>query len=268
MALDLASMGDALKETTNPLDLSASQWLGGWALRFGAVFVYDLLLEGVTKRCFKKMPSRLAGMASGVEVRTFDKMMLGMNSFIEVMFIYNLLWVLFLSPDLTYGTTTLGVLNTVVASFALFVIDDLLYNLAHRFLHWRPIYPYIHKIHHRQYLPIRGYVDAAIEHPIEQVIGLGIFWISLRAVIWTTGMHISAFLFSFLFYSFFNVVNHLPYDVQFQFLGFQYSTRAHEMHHRFPGCNFSKSCMYWDHIFGTFKPYSIPKSREEMLKAQ
>ena len=27
----------------------------------------------------------------------------------------------------------------------------------------------VHKHHHRQYLPTRGYIDAANEHPVEQV---------------------------------------------------------------------------------------------------
>jgi hypothetical protein len=31
------------------------------------------------------------------------------------------------------------------------------------------VYPYVHKHHHRQILPKRGYLDAGNEHPIEQV---------------------------------------------------------------------------------------------------
>jgi sterol desaturase/sphingolipid hydroxylase (fatty acid hydroxylase superfamily) len=155
-------------------------------------------------------------------------------------------------------------INTLVASVLLFVLDDFLYNLAHRFMHWRPVYPWIHKIHHRQYLPERGYWDAAIEHPIEQIVGLGVFWIALDVVFRVTGMHLTGFLFSFLFYSFFNIVNHMPYDTQFMFLGFTYSTRAHEMHHRYPNCNFSKSCMLWDKLLGTYRPYHAIEKRNSV----
>jgi len=246
-----------LAETVNPLNLSGGTWAAGWIMRFFAVAVFDWILEyGVVKRVWNLMPSRLAGMKSNLRVRLLDRLCLLSNSIIEMVFIYNVLWVFLGSSELLWGWSTFTLANSVGASVALFFTDDLIYNLAHRFMHWRPVYPYIHKIHHRQYLPERGYWDAAVEHPIEQVIGLGVFWTSLKSVMYLFGgMHVVGFAVSFFFYSFFNIVNHMPYDCSFRFLGFTYETRDHETHHRFPNYNFSKSCMFWDRLLGTYREY-------------
>ena len=273
---------DVLKDIANPFEFTIQQWFIGYLIRFFAVSVFDHVLEFAVKRS-GLMPSRLAGMNSNFKPNNIDRVCLASNSFIEVVFVYNVLYVVLKSVRYVHLLTLLSfkiqfnkhkhslersmdeldLVNTLVASVLLFGLDDLLYNLAHRFMHWRPIYPWIHKIHHRQYLPERGYWDAAIEHPVEQLIGLGVFWVALEVVFRVTGMHLAGFLFSFLFYSFFNIVNHMPYDTQFMFLGFTYSTRAHEMHHRYPNCNYSKSCMLWDKLLGTYRPYQADSKKSK-----
>jgi len=259
-----------LAAIANPFELTTSQWFIGWLGRFAAVSIFDLALERFTKTIWPLMPSRLAGMSSGHKINSIDRVCLLTNTLIELVFLYQIAHLVAVDPKglLGRGIESLRLTNTIFGAFCLFILDDLLYNLAHRFLHWRPIYPYIHKIHHRQFLPERGYWDAAIEHPVEQIIGLGVFWVSMRTVVATTGLHLVGFIFATAFYSFFNIVNHMPYDTQFRFLGFEYSTRAHEMHHRIPQCNFSKSCMHWDWMLGTFREYAIPKSKEQILKQQ
>ncbi len=61
--------------------------------------------------------------------------------------------------------------NLVIPVIANFFIYDLLYAPFHRFLHWTPIYPYIHKHHHRHLSPHRGLDDAINTHPFEMLIG-------------------------------------------------------------------------------------------------
>jgi hypothetical protein len=46
-----------------------------------------------------------------------------------------------------------------------------MYAPFHRFLHWQPIYPYIHKHHHRHLAPHRGLDDAINTHPFELLVG-------------------------------------------------------------------------------------------------
>ena len=49
------------------------------------------------------------------------------------------------------------------------VCEDFTFHMAHRALHWKKIYPYIHKIHHR-HVTTTG-IAAEYAHPIEFVFG-------------------------------------------------------------------------------------------------
>lgn len=151
--------------------------------------------------------------------------------------------------------------NTIVASVFLVLIDDAIYAPAHRFLHWKPIYPLVHKHHHRQKFPERGYLDAGNEHPIEQVIGLSIIYGSIVITTNIIGIHVLSLAVTFIFYAFVNVVNHTSYDIKLKYMGFgfEYTVGAHEMHHRFFDCNYGKSCMWFDMLMGTYEPYAKQK---------
>ena len=50
----------------------------------------------------------------------------------------------------------LGLLNTAPSLYLIFAVDDLFYAPIHKVMHWKVLYPYIHKHHHRQSLPVRG----------------------------------------------------------------------------------------------------------------
>ena len=63
----------------------------------------------------------------------------------------------------------------------LFIVYDFFYTLLHGFLHIRAVYPLIHKHHHRQHFPTRGYLDAGNEHPIEHVVGVTCTWAAVLA---------------------------------------------------------------------------------------
>ena len=72
---------------------------------------------------------------------------------------------------------TLG--NTIVAIGIMFVSMDLLYSPLHHLLHFPSLFPLIHKHHHRQHFPVRGYLDAGNEHPIEHMIGVVCTWFAV-----------------------------------------------------------------------------------------
>jgi sterol desaturase/sphingolipid hydroxylase (fatty acid hydroxylase superfamily) len=69
--------------------------------------------------------------------------------------------------------------NTIFAMGIMFVAMDLLYAPLHHFLHLPSMYPLIHKHHHRQHFPVRGYLDAGNEHPIEHMIGVMCTWFAV-----------------------------------------------------------------------------------------
>ena len=114
---------------------------------------------------------------------------------------------------------------------------------------------YVHKHHHRQNLPERGYLDAGNEHPIEQVLGLSCLYATLVLVSRVVGLHAVTILVHFLLYAVLALLNHTAYDVEFAFWGFEYTVRAHETHHRYPTKNLAQYFMFWDKLYGTYKPY-------------
>jgi sterol desaturase/sphingolipid hydroxylase (fatty acid hydroxylase superfamily) len=49
------------------------------------------------------------------------------------------------------------------------LVEDFMFYWTHRFLHWGPIYPYIHKQHHEYKSPVT--ISAEYAHPIEKLFG-------------------------------------------------------------------------------------------------
>ena len=103
----------------------------------------------------------------------------------------------------------------------------LLATLARR----RYVFPLVHRQHHRQHLPSRGYIDGINVTPVEEI--LGIFAGNIAAIYivgMSLGLHVCTVMAYLVLYGLFNVSNHTPYDLQVPLLC--YSVRAHEMHHR------------------------------------
>ena len=49
------------------------------------------------------------------------------------------------------------------------LLEDFTFYCSHRFLHWKVIYPYIHKIHHEHNTTVT--IAAEYAHPIEFILG-------------------------------------------------------------------------------------------------
>mmetsp|Transcript_24361 Transcript_24361/g.78225 ORF Transcript_24361/g.78225 Transcript_24361/m.78225 type:complete len:195 (-) Transcript_24361:161-745(-) len=137
----------------------------------------------------------------------------------------------------------------------LLVVDDMLYAPLHRAMHLQAVYPWVHKHHHRNTFPARGYIDAANEHPVEQIAALCLHWVAVHVVAHTAGLHVAAVLAHFGVKALGACFNHTGYDVQLRFCGIEYAVRAHETHHRKPNTNFAQYVMFWDKLMGTYKEY-------------
>jgi len=131
-----------------------------------------------------------------------------------------------------------------------------MYYWAHRAMHIRQFYALVHKHHHRQIMPERGYSDAANESPIEQIIGLAIVWLSLSFVSKTVGIHLITGCVFFPIFGIGAILNHTPYDINLSpIFCLGYSIRSHETHHRIAIGNYGQHTMFWDKVFGTFQEY-------------
>lgn len=249
----------------NPMGLAFETWIGLYLLKqFIILLIWDNLVSWLVANVFnvEPMPSRppKGKRSSPFTFEMIDIVYLVFNSFLEFTFIMNLAHFAISSGKIVHGWDQLTILNTLVAFFCLPMVNDMLYAPAHRFMHWKPVYPWVHKHHHRQYLPHRGYLDAANEHPVEQVVGLSLLWTAINIVAMGPGLHLSTLVVYFILYGVLALLNHTPYDfnINIPFLnqhGICFSVRAHEMHHRIPNCNYGQHVMVWDKLMGTFKEY-------------
>lgn len=237
----------------NPLELH-------WAI-IGAFFLIQRLglalidaTVGFLVKAAKPLPYRANTGATGLaSLEWIDYFYLTVNSMVETVFTFHVL-------DLVVATGTwrlrdVSLYNTLPALYLVFAIDDCFYAPSHKLMHVPCLYPYVHKHHHRQNLPERGYLDAGNEHPIEQVIGVSCLYASLVLVSKLTGLHALTIIVHFVIYAVLALLNHTNYDIRFWFFGFEYSVAAHEMHHRYPQTNLAQYFMVWDQLMGTYKPY-------------
>ena len=188
-------------------------------------------------------------------INVLDVAYLAINSTIEFVFAEQIGRLLWESPLIVRAPTGLGLFNGPLALWLLLVVDDMMYAPLHRFMHHHRVYAYVHKHHHRNTFPARGYIDAANEHPVEQIAALTLHWIAVHIVAFTSGLHVAAVGAHFGFKALGACFNHTGYDLTFNFLGIDYSVRAHETHHRKPNTNYAQYVMFWDRLMGTFKPY-------------
>ena len=252
----------------NPWGLDAVPLAALFALKCALLALLDALVawlvNGVGRA--RPLPFRTAhpnvkGLAA---LEWIDYAYLALNSWVEYVFAMHVCWFVAgarPAPGTAWRAADAGLLNTGPALWLLFAVDDALYAPCHRLMHWKPFYFYVHKHHHRQTLPRRGYLDAGNEHPVEQLIGLGALWATLHVVARTVGLHAGAIFVHFVCYAALAVLNHTDRDVRFKLLGFDYSVGAHEMHHRHPNCNMAQYFMVWDRLMGTYRPYVDGKAK-------
>ena len=171
----------------NPWNLpNAKLWtLGFLLIRFGVLF-YDHLVVLLIEKCFrsKVLPTREVG-APPVRYVTLDTksyIYLFLNSFNEYAFTSRITYYVWhggYQTLLSWKLSELTVGNTIIALGIMFISMDMLYAPLHHMLHLPSLYPLIHKHHHRQHFPTRGYLDAGNEHPIEHMVGIMCNWFAI-----------------------------------------------------------------------------------------
>ena len=226
-------------------------WLVGFFfIRFGVLF-YDHLVVLVIERCFKSkvLPTREEGAppVRYVSLDTRSFIYLFLNSFNEYAFVMRLTYHLWQGGHqqlLPWALSEMTLSNTIIALGIMFVSMDILYAPLHHMLHLPSFYPLVHKHHHRQHFPTRGYLDAGNEHPIEHMIGVMCTWFAVCTAemllptigmwfdrvkdngfnafseggeVWTQGggVHAATVILFFQFHAALACLNHSPYNVNF-----------------------------------------------------
>ena len=252
-------------ELFNPWSLTFWQWiLGGACIRVAITF-YDHLVVFVLE-CFfrdKLLPTRTTG--KPVRYVSLDRksvVFLTINAFHEWIFVQRLCHFIWYSPDVSIKGEDIGIVNTLGALYVMFIVNDICYAPCHHIMHMPFLYPLIHKHHHRQHFPTRGYLDAGNEHPIEHLIGVLSTWGAVLAAVYgPTGAHGGTIFLFFNIHAALAMLNHSPYNINFPVIPgvMEYSVANHEMHHRKFTINYAQYCMWYDHTMNTFSSYEGPK---------
>jgi sterol desaturase/sphingolipid hydroxylase (fatty acid hydroxylase superfamily) len=194
------------------------------------------------------------------DLSSTDRLFIGLSKAQTGPFLYLLLRYCYQSEPNVLWTFHDATVRTVLLPLpAIFVIYDFFYTLLHWFLHIKSIYPLIHKHHHHQKAPSRATDDAVNVHPIEFTLGEYNHWwaIFLYCRFLSGKIHIFGVL---LFLATGGVLagwNHTRFDISFSIFGVipVFDSKAHDVHHRIPQSNYGQYTMFWDKLFGTYRPY-------------
>jgi sterol desaturase/sphingolipid hydroxylase (fatty acid hydroxylase superfamily) len=154
-------------------------------------------------------------------------------------------------------------LSVLAQIFGIFAVFDFFYVPGHRLMHVPAVYPWIHKFHHRQFVPFRGAWDGMLVTPAEYLFGTYLHLFSFRVlelIVSRVGARLSiaaqvhvVVLPIFLVTSMVCAcVNHTRYDVYVP--GF-FHVSDHAVHHAHPPSNYGQFTMWWDKLYGSYKPF-------------
>jgi len=138
---------------------------------------------------------------------------------------------------------------------AMLMIYDLFYYLIHRFLFHGRLLRKVHALHHQARTPT--YMDALYVHPVETVIGLGLFcaMFPLWAAVTGAPLHAVSMALTMVLYTYLNQINHtwehLP---RWPWRPIETIAALHAAHHvDMQRGNFSTITLLYDWVLGTYE---------------
>lgn len=152
------------------------------------------------------------------------------------------------------------------------VAHDFYFYWTHRFMHWKKIYPYVHKIHHLSHDPTPWAAYAF--HPFEAIIQAGIFPI----LVFIVPVHPLAILVWGLYQAGLNVMGHSGFEffpsgfTNGKITKWHNSSTHHNLHHKYATGNYGLYFNFWDRVMGTnhvkyTETFEQVKERTKTLKA-
>lgn len=177
-----------------------------------------------------------------------DHLYIWINKGLTALFVFHLIWVCQKSTSIAWEHSEATIHNTLGSLVCFYIFYDFFYANFHRILHFRSIYAYIHKHHHKQKAPSRGNLDAVNVHPFEFVVGEYLHLLTIYCI----PCHIYAVAVFILAGGFLASLNHTRFDIVIPGI---YSVKVHDVHHRLPESNYGQYTMFWDYIFGSYRSY-------------
>lgn len=134
------------------------------------------------------------------------------------------------------------------------LVHDTWFYWTHRLMHWKPLFPHVHRVHHLSHNPTpwASFSFQPLEAVVQSIIfPLTVLWLPLHplvAILW-------------LFYmTAMNVVGHLGFEIlpagflKNRFWRWHNTSVHHNMHHRYVHCNYGLYFNIWDRLMGTNHP--------------
>jgi lathosterol oxidase len=130
-------------------------------------------------------------------------------------------------------------------------LHDTYFYWAHRFMHIKKLYPYVHKVHHQSINPTPW--AAFSFHPIEGFLEAAI----VPIIVLIMPVHGLAIFIFVLFSTILNVLGHLGFEIypkgftQNKWWWWNNTSTHHNMHHSLFDCNYGLYFNFWDKLMGT-----------------
>jgi len=154
-----------------------------------------------------------------------------------------------------YSDNRYGAVWFVVSIPVMLVIHDTYFYWMHRFMHWKPVFKHVHRLHHMSRDP--SPLCAFTLNPLEVLLEMT----PPGLIMMTLPVHDSAFLLFVTFQVFVNIIGHLGFELYPKSfvrspLGKLFnSTTYHHLHHHKPDTNYSFYFNFWDRLMGTNHPH-------------
>ena len=144
-----------------------------------------------------------------------------------------------------------GTLNELVLqSVSILLIYDFMYYWVHRMLHTPFLMKHVHGTHHK--VRFTTAMDGLYLNPIDNIVGTGLFFVS---VVLVAPISVSTLLVSLFLYLFINNVNHTGLNFNHPLFWItNFLARKHDHHHGGNlRSNFGSIVPFWDILFGTYE---------------
>ncbi|MDO3640470.1 sterol desaturase family protein [Mucilaginibacter sp. L3T2-6] len=131
------------------------------------------------------------------------------------------------------------------------LMHDTYFYWTHRLMHWKPLFKWVHRVHHLSVNPTP--FAAYAFHPVEAVIEVGI----IPLIAFIIPHHATTIVIFGLYSLLMNVMGHLGYELfpkgfaSHRFFKWHNTSTHHNMHHRLTRCNYGLYFNFWDRVMHT-----------------
>lgn len=116
----------------------------------------------------------------------------------------------------------------------------------HRLIHWKPMYKYVHYLHHKNINPISW--SGMAMHPVETTL-----YLSVVMIHWIIPSHPFHFLFDLQHAALGPAYGHHGFEAPIIKGKLPIGSYFHYLHHRYFECNYGEATIPLDKLFGTFR---------------